>query len=210
MAGDEITLKPTRRTFLKGMGVAAGAAAVWSPTATPGQQDEADSATPGLKELGRGERSITLTINGEARQVTVEPRTTLLEALRSKLGMTGSKEVCDRGSCGCCTVLFDGQAVMSCMVLAMDAPGHDIWTVEGIAASPKFKPLIDAFCEHDAAQCGFCIPGFVVRSAALLNEIPSPTGDQIRQGLGGNTCRCGTYSKIFDAVSTCAEKGGVS
>jgi xanthine dehydrogenase YagT iron-sulfur-binding subunit len=147
-------------------------------------------------------------INGEKRALTVEPRTTLLDALRDRAGLTGSKEVCSRGSCGCCTVLLDGKAVYSCMMLALDAVGHEVWTVEGIAASPKFKPLLDAYAAHDGAQCGFCIPGFVTRSAELFAAGQLATEEAIREGLAGNLCRCGTYTKIFEACLAAGAKGG--
>lgn len=204
--GSGARFRTTRRGFLKGVGVAAGATMVL-PSIAPSQPEE--KGTPGLKELGRAAREITLKVNGEARQLKVEPRTTLLEALRVKLDLTGAKEICDRGSCGGCTVLIDGKAVTSCMMLAIDAQGHEILTAEGIAKDPRYKNLIDAFCEHDAAQCGYCIPGIVARSSELLREIPNPSLDEIRGGLAGNICRCGTYSKIFEAVAACAAKGGL-
>jgi aerobic-type carbon monoxide dehydrogenase small subunit (CoxS/CutS family) len=198
----------SRRDFLKGVGLAAGATALL-PALAEGQGAAPLPATPGLEELGAGARSITLKVNGVARQVTVEPRTTLLDALRIKLALTGSKEICDRGACGGCTVLLDGEAINSCLALAIDAVGSEITTIEGVSADPRYATLIESFCEHDAAQCGYCIPGFVVRSAAMLKATPSPTDAQIREGLTGNICRCGAYSMIFDAVKACAAKGGV-
>lgn len=197
----------SRRSFLKGVGLAAGATAVLP---TVGRSQEAAAAAeeiPGLKILGRGGQAITLRVNGATHSLTVEPRTTLVEALREKLGLTGSKEVCDRGTCGCCTVLLDGKSVVSCLMLAIDAVGHEVTTVEGIAADPKHAPLIEAYCDNDAAQCGYCIPGFVVRSAALLDEVPSPTAEQVRHGLSGNICRCGTYTKIFEAMDSLGTGG---
>ncbi|MCC7392747.1 (2Fe-2S)-binding protein [Candidatus Sumerlaeota bacterium] len=199
--------RTSRRGFLKGVGVAS-AATVILPSVGFAQDDKA--GTPGLKEIGSGPLEITLKVNGEARKVSVEPRTTLLDALREKLSLTGAKEICDRGSCGGCTVLVDGRSQAGCMTLAIDMQGKEIVTAEGIGKDPKFAPLVDAFCEHDAAQCGFCIPGILVRSAAMLMENPTPTSLQIREGLAGNICRCGTYSKIFDAVEACAKKGGVA
>ena len=153
-----------------------------------------------MAEYGRGEREFSFTLNGKPQAVTAEPRESLLDVLRDRLGLTGSKEVCARGSCGACSVLLDGVAVNACMLLAVDAEGRTVETIEGISANPEHAGLIDAFCSHDAAQCGFCIPGFVVRSAALLGENPHPTRDEIQAGLSGNLCRCGTYSKIFEAV----------
>ncbi|MDK2970896.1 MAG: xanthine dehydrogenase YagT iron-sulfur-binding subunit [Candidatus Sumerlaeota bacterium] len=201
------TAPHSRRLFLKGMGLAAGATAIL-PTVAVGQNADAETEEiPGLKILGRGEQKVTLKVNGASRTVAIEPRETLLNVLRTKLGLTGSKEVCDRGTCGCCTVLLDGASIVSCLMLAIDAVGHEVTTIEGVADDPKNAALIDAFCEHDAAQCGYCIPGIVVRSSALLDENPAPTAEEIRQGLSGNICRCGTYTKIFDAVGS-VSKGG--
>jgi aerobic-type carbon monoxide dehydrogenase small subunit (CoxS/CutS family) len=200
----------SRRDFLKGMGLVVGAATIAPATSTLAQPAEEVAASEGFRVLGSGVQSVTLTVNGEAKAVRVEPRTTLLDALREQAGLTGAKEVCDRGTCGCCTVLVDGKSVCSCLMLAVDAEGREVTTVEGIAKDPKYKNLIDAFCEHDAAQCGFCIPGFVVRSAELLAAVPNPTPDQVRHGLSGNICRCGTYTKMFDAVAAAAAKGGVA
>jgi len=207
VAEDEgIGLRTSRRGFLKGMGLAAGAAALL-PAVGNAQEDAHE--TPGLKELGRGEREITLKINGESRKLKVEPRTTLLEALRVKLDLTGAKEICDRGACGGCTVLVGGKSLASCLLLAMDAQGEDVVTVEGIAKDPRYSNLIDAFCEHDGAQCGYCIPGIVVRSAEFLAATPNPSPDEMRAGLAGNICRCGTYSKIFESMAACSAKGGI-
>lgn len=204
---------PSRRAFLKGLGIAAGTVAVLPSVGRAQDTKEAapapDAEVDGLRELGRGAREVTLRINGKEQRVSVEPRTTLLEALRSKLDLTGAKEVCDRAACGACTVLVDGKVTTACMTLAIDMAGHEITTVEGIAADPRHAKLIDAFCEHDAAQCGFCIPGFVVSSAALLTANPAASPAEIRAALSGNTCRCGTYAKIFEAVESVA-KGGAA
>jgi aerobic-type carbon monoxide dehydrogenase small subunit (CoxS/CutS family) len=207
MSQQQDGFKTTRRTFLKGMGVAAGAATLL-PASGYAQEGDAPPATPGLRELGRGKQNITLRINGSQHQLAIEPRTTLLDALRMQLDLTGSKEICSRGSCGGCTVLVDGEAINSCLMLAIDAVGSEIVTIEGMAGDPQYKALIEAYCEHDAAQCGYCIPGFVVQSAAFLKETPDPTPEQIRQGISGNVCRCGTYSKIFEAIAAAA-KGGM-
>ncbi len=192
----------SRRSFLKGVGLAAGAVAV-VPGVSPAQQQPTDP--PGLKTFGSAKQEITLSINGAKQKVEVEPRTTLLEALRANLNLTGTKEVCDRGSCGACSVLLDGETICACMMLAIDAIGREVVTIEGIAKDPKYAKLIDSYCEHDAAQCGFCIPGFVVRSAEMLDNNPTPSPEEIKEGLSGNICRCGTYVKIFEAVS--AAKG---
>ncbi len=202
----------SRRSFLKGMGMAAGATMV-APALVRGEDakpaDAEKSVSGGVEYFGAKARKITLNINGKAHTVSVEPRATLLEVLRDHLEMTASKEVCDRGTCGCCGVLVDRVAVTSCMMLAMDAEGREILTAEGIGAHPRYKNLIDGLCECDAAQCGFCIPGFLVRSAALLEENPKPTREEIREGLAGNLCRCGTYQKIFEGIEAAVAKGGL-
>jgi xanthine dehydrogenase YagT iron-sulfur-binding subunit len=146
-------------------------------------------------------------VNGAARSVSVEPRVTLLRALRNHLDLTGAKEVCDRGACGACTVLFDGEPVYSCLMLAADAEGHEITTVEGLGSPEKLSPLQAAFVECDALQCGFCTPGFVVAGTALLRRTPSPSLEQVKDGLAGNLCRCGTYGRVFEAVQKAAGAG---
>jgi aerobic-type carbon monoxide dehydrogenase small subunit (CoxS/CutS family) len=132
---------------------------------------------------------------------------TLLDALRNHLDLTGAKPVCDRGGCGACTVLLDGNPVVSCMMLAADAEGHEITTIEGIGTPEKMSPLQAAFVECDAMQCGFCTPGFVVAGTALLAKHPDPSFAQIKDGLAGNLCRCGTYGRIFEAVHKAATAG---
>jgi xanthine dehydrogenase YagR molybdenum-binding subunit len=186
----------SRRGFLQGMGAAAGAATL--TTSAPAQ--EAAPQIEGLRFLGRNARPLKLRINGAERDLTVEPRTTLLSALRDQLDLTGAKEVCGRGACGGCTVLLDGVAVNGCMTLALDAVGHEVTTIEGLAADPACAAFFDAMCKHDAAQCGFCIPGFMVRAWEVLQDNPRPTPEQLRAGLSGNICRCGTYTKIFDGA----------
>ena len=155
--------------------------------------------------LGPDAVTLRLKVNGALRQVTVEPRVTLLEALRDHLDLTGAKQVCDRGACGGCTVLLDGETVDSCLMLAADAEGHEITTVEGIGSPERLSPLQQAFVEKDAMQCGFCTPGFVVAGTAFLAKHPSPSLDEIKQGLSGNLCRCGTYGRIFEAVQKSAQ-----
>jgi aerobic-type carbon monoxide dehydrogenase small subunit (CoxS/CutS family) len=143
-------------------------------------------------------------VDGVKMSTTVEPRITLLDALRDYLDVTGCKRVCDRGTCGACTVLLDGEPVASCLMLAADAVGHEITTVEGLGTPDRMSAVQAAFVEADALQCGFCTPGFVVASTALLRHNPSPTLDQIKDGLAGNLCRCGTYSRVFEAVQKAA------
>jgi xanthine dehydrogenase YagT iron-sulfur-binding subunit len=143
-------------------------------------------------------------VNGAVRSISVEPRVTLLRALRNHLDLTGAKEVCDRGACGACSVLLDGEPVCSCLMLAADAEGHEITTVEGLGSPEKLSPLQAAFVECDALQCGFCTPGFVVAGTALLRRTPSPSLEQVKEGLAGNLCRCGTYGRVFEAVQKAA------
>ncbi len=185
----------SRRTFLKTAGV--GAAATSLIGAAPGAS--------GPAVLGPDAVPLALKINGAARTVTVEPRVTLLRALRNHLDLTGAKEICDRGACGGCTVLLDGKPIPSCLMLAADAVGHEITTVEGLGTPDKMSPVQAAFVEADALQCGFCTPGFVVASTALLRQNPNPTLEQVKDGLAGNLCRCGTYSRVFEAVLKAAK-----
>jgi xanthine dehydrogenase YagT iron-sulfur-binding subunit len=135
---------------------------------------------------------------------------TLLEALRNELELTGAKKVCDRGTCGACTVIIAGKPAYSCSVLAIDAQGKEITTVEGLTPAGKLHPVQQAFVDHDAQQCGYCTPGFVVACKAYLDKHPNPTVEQVRKGLGGNLCRCGTYAGITQAVLQAAKqtKGG--
>ena len=185
----------SRRTFLKTAGV--GAAATSLIGAAPGAS--------GPAVLGPDAVPLALKINGAARTVTVEPRVTLLRALRNHLDLTGAKEICDRGACGGCTVMLDGQPIASCLMLAADAVGHEITTVEGLGTPDKMSPVQAAFVEVDALQCGLCTPGFVVASTALLRQNPNPTLEQVKDGLAGNLCRCGTYSRVFEAVLKAAK-----
>ena len=193
-AKDDDGTHVSRRTFLKTAGVGAAASGLMAGTAAP-----APAAV-----LGPDAVPLSLRVNGAARTVTVEPRVTLLRVLRNHLDLTGAKEVCDRGSCGACTVLVDGEPVASCLMLAADAVGHEVTTVEGLGTPDRMSPVQAAFVEADALQCGFCTPGFVVASTALLRKNPSPTLDQIKDGLAGNLCRCGTYPRVFEAVQKAA------
>ena len=164
----------------------------------------------GAKVLGPAAVPISLRINGSVQRLSVEPRVTLLDALRNSLDFTGAKKVCDRATCGACTVIMGGKAVYACSILAIEAQGKDITTVEGLATDGKLAPIQAAFVEHDAQQCGFCTPGFVVACKAFLDKHPNPTLEQVNSGLGGNLCRCGTYMGIRQAVLTAANtaRGG--
>jgi carbon-monoxide dehydrogenase small subunit len=148
---------------------------------------------------------IKLTVNGEAREADVWGGESLLFTLREQLELPGSKNACEQGECGSCSVLLDGTLVCSCLVLAAQADGHDVVTVEGVAANGALHRVQEAFLAAGAVQCGFCTPGLVVATVDLLDHTPSPTDDQIREALSGNLCRCTGYQKIFDAVRAAAE-----
>jgi xanthine dehydrogenase YagT iron-sulfur-binding subunit len=150
--------------------------------------------------------TVTLHINGKDCQVLIEPHWTLHRALQFRLGLTGAKHMCDRGVCGSCTVIMDGRAVLSCTMLANECENKSITTVEGIAADPKWKPLIDAYCRWDAMQCGYCTPGFLVSAKALLDRNPNPTEEECREALSGNICICGTYPRHSTAILEAALK----
>ena len=198
----------SRRSFIKGAGaVAAAAGLVRVPSASAEQK-----ALPAgvVESLGPGAESIELKINGQAAKLTIEPRVTLLGALREHLGLTGTKLVCDRGACGACTVHLDGRPVTSCMVLAVDARGHEITTIEGLGTPASMHPVQAAFVAHDALQCGFCTPGMVMSVAAALERNPKPTFDEIRHATAGNTCRCGTYTHVFEAALSVVKISGTT
>jgi len=195
----------SRRGFLKTVGagtVAGGLAGGLSP------HREAGAQAP--ETLGPSEIPITLNINGKDTPLNVEPRVTLLDALRTRLDLTGAKKVCDRGTCGACTVLLDDEPVYACSMLAVEAQGRRIQTVEGLGTPEQLSAVQKAFVENDAQQCGFCTPGFVVATTAFLKQFPDPTVEDIRRELGGNLCRCGTYAGITQAVLGAAKamKGG--
>jgi aerobic-type carbon monoxide dehydrogenase small subunit (CoxS/CutS family) len=186
----------SRRSFLKGISTTAvvGAAARVSEAAT-----ELAKAS-GEKEQGPGAVPLTLKINGKTERFTLEPRVTLLEVLRQHTSNTGAKEVCDRGTCGACTVLLDGVPVYSCMTLAITAQMHEITTVEGLAKDGKLTPVQQSFVECDALMCGYCTPGFVMSVTALLKRNPKPTEADVKHACSGNLCRCGTYPRVFEAA----------
>ena len=149
---------------------------------------------------------IEVTINGERREAEVWAGESLLTTLRDRLELPGSKNACEQGECGSCSVLLDGELVCSCLVLAVQADGHEVVTVEGLGGDTALHPVQEAFADTGAVQCGFCTPGFVVAAADLLRRVPSPTDDEIREALSGNLCRCTGYQKILDAVHVAAER----
>lgn len=194
----------SRRSFIKTMGLSAAATAAGgaSTLGRPTSAGASDMVTRvnGVAALGPDAFPIKLTVNGQAATVQVDGGTTLLEALRWRMNITGPKPVCDRGACGACSVLLDGKLVTSCMILAVDAVGRKVTTIEGLGSAESPDPLQTAFVRHDAAQCGFCTPGLVLASKALLDANPKPTLAEIKAGLAGNLCRCGTYTNVFNAV----------
>jgi xanthine dehydrogenase YagT iron-sulfur-binding subunit len=178
----------TRRDFMK-----ISAVGVAVPVVLGSVMDAAAEEVP---IQGPGKVPITLLLNGKKLSAQLEPRVTLLDALRDNFDLTGAKRVCDRGACGACTVLMDGKPVYACSILAIDAQGRDIKTIESMAEGDALSPVMQAYVAHDAQQCGFCTPGFIVATTSFLQKNPTPTPDDIRHGLSGNFCRCGTYDGI--------------
>ena len=192
----------SRRSWLRGAGIGTGVVGAGV------LEQEADAqAAP---KVMSGEVEIALDINGRKRSVKVEPRTTLLDALRNRMDLTGAKRVCDRGTCGACTVSVNGKIIYGCTMLAVDAVGKKIQTIEGIAPEGQLHPVSAAFVNHDAQQCGYCTPGFVMAAKGFLDKNPNPTQEQVEKGLAGNICRCGTYVGVRKAVLEAAKnyRGG--
>lgn len=197
----------SRRSFLRGLGGSIATTAVLAAGAEPVESAAEPAEPPAAKgQRLKGVVKVTLNVNGETKTANVEPRTTLLNTLRDHLSLTGSKKICDRGSCGGCTVLADGKPVYSCMMLAVDAQGKKITTVEGLGTPDKMSTLQQAFVEKDALMCGFCTPGFVVSCTALLKKNPNPTLEDVKEACAGNICRCGTYPRVFEAALAAARK----
>lgn len=193
----------TRRALFKGAGVAAAAGAVFRPLEALAKEGE-----KGPRVQGPGAIKATLTVNGKKQELSVEPRTTLLNALRLPLDLTGAKPVCDRGQCGACTVLLDGEPVYSCTMLAVEAEGREVTTCEGLGTPENMSAVQQAFCDADGMQCGFCTPGMVVAcTAAVRKHGKGLTEAQAREATAGNLCRCGTYPHVLQAAMRAA-KGG--
>jgi len=192
----------SRRDFLRGSGAAAAALAPL-PLA-PAAEEKAP--TPDAPAMGPGAVKLTLNVNGADMTTNVEPRVTLLDALRNYLDVTGCKRVCDRGTCGACTVMLDGKVVYSCTTLAVEAMGKKIRTAESLMDGGKLDAVPAAFVKHDAQQCGFCTPGFVVAMRAALDKNPNATPAEIEEALAGNICRCGTYAQMRDAIAELCKK----
>jgi aerobic-type carbon monoxide dehydrogenase small subunit (CoxS/CutS family) len=187
----------SRRSFLKGAGGLAAGGAIGSAAQSAGP-----AAVAGPLRFS-GEVEVELSINGGPRKLKVEPRTTLLDVLRTRLepALTGTKLVCDQGACGACTVLIDGRARYACMTLALDAVGKEVRTVEGLAPAGLLSPVQQAFWEEDASMCGFCTPGFVMSITGCLEKNPAATEEEVRSACSGNLCRCGTYPHVFAAAA---------
>jgi xanthine dehydrogenase YagT iron-sulfur-binding subunit len=183
----------SRREFLKISGIAATV-----PLVVPQVVEAAGEKVP---VHGPGKVPMSFTINGKKYSAQLEPRVTLLDALRDSFDLTGAKRVCDRAECGACTVLLNNKPVYACTVLAIEAQHQPITTIESLSAGGKLHPIQTAFVEHDGQQCGFCTPGFVMACKAFLDKYPHPTAEQIRYHLNGNLCRCGTYKGIREVVA---------
>lgn len=202
MAGDGDSKGFSRRDFLRGSALAG---ALGSGLFAP-EEAEAAKAAEGAQVFGPGPVPMRLRVNGKPHGVTLEPRATLLDALRGPVGLTGAKEVCDRGTCGACTVIVDGKTVYACSVLAIAVQESQIQTVESLGRPGRLHPLQAAFVDHDAQQCGFCTPGFVMAAKALLDRNPNPRVADVHEGLSGNFCRCGTYAGLRKAVMVAAKE----
>lgn len=185
----ETTSGVSRRDFMKISAVTAVVPLVIGPKVVEAAGEE-------VAVHGPGKVPVTLNVNGKKLGAELEPRVTLLDALREQFDLTGAKRVCDRGACGACTVLLNGKPVYACSVLAIDAQGAEITTIEALTHGDELTPVMQAFVDYDAQQCGFCTPGFVMATTYFLQKHPKPSADDVRHGLNGNYCRCGTYDGI--------------
>ena len=190
----------TRRDFMKISGIGVAVPLLVGPTVVKAAGEE-------VAVHGPGKVPVQLNVNGKTLNAQLEPRVTLLDALRDNFNLTGAKRVCDRGVCGACTVLMDGKTVYACSVLAIDAQGTKITTIEGLTEGDALTPVMQAFVDHDAQQCGFCTPGFIVATTHFLEQHPHPTAEDIRRGLSGNYCRCGTYDGIRAVALASSQEG---
>jgi len=195
---------PSRRRFLQTVGAGTVGGALLGNVPAKAAEREPDAHN--------GERLMDLTVNGTRHRLMVTAETTLAEVIRDHLGLSGTKVACNRGQCGACTVLLDGRAVYSCHLLALDADGREVTTIEGLMDGEELHPIQQAFLEEDGLQCGFCTPGQIMTAAGLLNRHPAPDADQIREGMSGTICRCAAYPNIERSVKTAARKlkGGTS
>jgi xanthine dehydrogenase YagT iron-sulfur-binding subunit len=191
--------KFSRREFLAGAGVTVAAIGAGAVLLGNGSKEKKPEESPSASAQA-GAVPVTLRVNGQTHNLQLQPRVTLLDALRERLKITGPKRVCDRGTCGCCTVLKDGEPVYSCLMLAVDAQGSEITTVEALGSPEKMSAVQQKFVEKDALMCGFCTPGFVTAVHAVLAKNPNASLEEIRKGLRGNICRCGTFNRVFEAA----------
>src|SRR5262245_33119269 len=190
----------SRRDFLRGTGASAAATA-FSTGPVSAFADDTSAEDANVVGMGPGPVKVQLSVNGQKMTQSLEPRVTLLDALRNYLDVTGCKRVCDRGTCGACTVMADGKPIYSCTMLALEAQGKKIKTAEALISGGKLDAVPAAFVKYDAQQCGFCTPGFVVAMRAALDKDPKATPAEIEEGLSGNICRCGTYQQMRDAIA---------
>lgn len=207
MSDDDVTQEKSekhspvsRRDFLKISGISVAVPLVTGPKMVMAAGEE-------VPVQGPGKVPMEFSVNGKPYKADLEPRVTLLDALRDQFELTGAKRVCDRAECGACTVLLDNKAVYACSVLAIEAQHKAITTVESLTQSGSLHPVQQAFVENDASQCGFCTPGFIVACKAFLDQHPHPSAEDLRRGLSGNLCRCGTYAGIRGAIAQVAQKG---
>ena len=192
----------SRRGFLRGAGLTAAGTVIATSgvMSLKGQQLETD------KTIGPGIVNISMKVNGRMRKLSIEPRTTLADALRIELQLTGTKTGCNRGSCSACTVWINGVPTLSCMTLAVEVGDREVTTIEGLARNGELHPVQQAFIDHDATQCGFCTPGMIMTTAHLLEHNSNPSVDDVKNATRGNFCRCGTHPKVFDATIDAARK----
>ncbi len=193
----------SRRGFLRGAGLTTAGSVVFN-SAVLAMESHAEA--PVGRSLGSGPVTIEMNVNGGPRRMIIEPRTTLASALRDQLGLTGTKVVCDRGSCSACTVWLNGKPVNSCMILALDVGDKKVETIESLSTDGELHPLQEAFIEHDASQCGYCTPGMIMAAAHMLKTNANPTLDDVKKATRGNLCRCGTYPHVFKATLAAAKK----
>jgi xanthine dehydrogenase YagT iron-sulfur-binding subunit len=191
----------SRRSFIKGV----GSGVVGSYIAVPGLTKFSQKVLEEAENEGTNKEPLSLKVNGKKYNLLVEPRTTLAELLRNRLKLTGTKIVCNQGECGGCTVLMNGKAVYSCHMLALDAAGKEITTIEGLMSGEKLHPIQQAFIDHDGLQCGFCTPGQIMAAEAILIKNSKPSKEEILDGMSGNLCRCAAYPNILKSVVAAAE-----
>lgn len=201
MSKDNNRGKFTRRSFIKGVGTGV----IGSYAVTPGLENITKKIEEKSADILAGKQPLGITVNGKKYSLMVTPQTTLAEVLRDELELTGTKIVCNHGECGGCTVLLNGKAVYSCHMLAFDAAGKEVTTIEGLMTGEKLHPVQEAFVEHDGLQCGFCTPGQIMAAQAIIINNPKPSREEILKGMSGNLCRCAAYPNILESAIAAAE-----